>query len=122
MSDITTSASARPEDKRASPRRPLRCRVKVIGPKGTLNGESFDLSTGGIGVTLETQLALGDVCTVMFAPYRDGSVKSVTVSGKVAYCMLSTSGFRTGFQFQNVAASTTTILNSLVTSASSMPT
>ena len=108
-------ASARPEDKRASPRRPLRCRVKVIGANGQIiKGESFDLSTGGIGVIIDDPLQLGEICTVMFAPFRDGSVKSVTVMARVAFCMLNTSGYRTGFEFKNPSSDTSAVIASLL--------
>ena len=106
---------ARAEDKRAAPRRPLRCRVDLIGPNGRqIRGESFDLSTGGIGVMLDEQLRVGEVCRLMFAPFREGSTKSVSVTAKVAYSMLGRDGFRTGFEFQNVAAATASVINSLV--------
>lgn len=102
-------------DQRGSPRRPIRCKVRIIGPKGqTIIGESFDLSTGGIGVFLESNLAIADVCTVMFAPFTHGSVKSVTVTASVAFCMLNSSGFRTGFQFQNVPAATAAVIESII--------
>lgn len=102
-------------DQRSSPRRPIRCKVKIIGPKGqTVNGESFDLSAGGIGVILDVHLSIGDVCTIMFAPFTHGSVKSVSVTGTVAYCMLNSEGFRTGFQFMNVPASTATVIASII--------
>lgn len=124
MMDMVSNAPVekRGEEKRASPRRPLRCRVKVICPKGTIDGESFDLSSGGIGVILDHQLMLGDICTVMFAPFRDGSVKSVTVSARVAFCMLNTAGYRTGFEFRNVAADTAAVINNLLAGAASLPT
>ncbi|QAU33737.1 PilZ domain-containing protein [Janthinobacterium sp. 17J80-10] len=104
-----------PVDERSSPRRPIRCKVKITGPTGqTIHGESFDLSTGGIGVVLDIQLALGAVCTVMFAPFTHGSVKSVNVTASVAYCMLNSAGFRTGFQFINIPAATTAIIASII--------
>lgn len=102
-------------DQRSSPRRPIRCKVRIIGPTGQMiNGESFDLSTGGIGVILDLNLAIGDICTVMFAPYTHGSVKSVSVTASVAYCMLNTAGFRTGFQFLNVPATTAAVIASII--------
>lgn len=116
-----SSDGKRPEDKRASPRRPLNCRVKVIGPNGkVIDGRSFDLSTGGIGVMLDHQLMLGDICTVMFSPFRDGSVKAVTVSARVAYCMLNSAGYRTGFEFRSVAPSTASVINRLLSGQGSM--
>lgn len=104
-----------PVDERASPRRPIRCKVKLISSKGqTIHGESFDLSTGGIGVTLDLQLTIGEVYTVMFAPFTHGSVKSVNVTASVAYCMLNSAGFRTGFQFLNITPATTTVIASII--------
>jgi hypothetical protein len=100
---------------RTTPRRPIRCKVKVIDLKGqAFQGESFDLSTGGIGVFLDLHLPIGDTFTVMFAPFTHGSVRSVSVAASVAYCMLSSGGFRTGFQFRNVPAATATVIASII--------
>ena len=102
-------------ESRAAPRRPIRCKTRVIGPNGvTINGESFDLSSGGIGVILDRPLPIGAIATVMFAPFTHGSVKSVTVAASVAYSMLSSAGFRTGFQFQNVPPATAIVIASII--------
>ncbi|TCS36312.1 PilZ domain-containing protein [Paucimonas lemoignei] len=112
MHDVIKKPGA---EQRSSLRRPIRCKVKVIGPQGqAINGVSFDLSTGGIGVILDVQLPMGAVCTVMFAPFTNGSVKSVSVTGSVAYCMLNSEGFRTGFQFMNVPAPMSSVITSII--------
>lgn len=102
-------------DQRAAPRRPIHCKVKILDPKGqSINGVSFDLSTSGIGVILDFQLANGEICTIMFAPFTHGSIKSVTVKAAVAYSMLNSAGFRTGFRFLNISAAMTTVITSII--------
>lgn len=100
---------------RIAPRKILRVRAKVMlnGGRPPVMGRTIDISTSGISVMLEDSLAAGESCVIAFeAPIR-GTIRKVMASAKAVYSICGADGFRTGFQFVQLDAANTSIINEL---------
>jgi hypothetical protein len=103
-------------DIRIAPRKVLRCRAKVMisGGRPPLNGRTVDISTSGICIMLEAPLQAGESCVISFEAPVKGTIRKVMVSANAVYSIYSGEAFRTGFQFVQLDAASTSIINELV--------
>lgn len=76
-------------------------------------GRTVDISTSGICLLLEGPLVAGESCVVAFEAPVNGTVRKVMVSAKAVYSIYSGEGFRIGFQFVQLDAANTSIINQL---------
>jgi PilZ domain len=89
-------------EKRRSPRKPMRQRVMIgtVG-HGIFQGQTLDISAGGLSVMIPFALATRTVCAVRFELMVDGRLVCFFGNGKVAHCSCAgMEGFRVGMQFQ----------------------
>lgn len=113
----TKTHMGRPEE-RAAVRKVLRTRVKVVVAGGpALLGKTLDISATGLGVIVEQPIGIGHNCMIGFETSVKGVMKQINAVAKVVYCICSgTEGFRIGFQFGELTAANTAVINELVTS------
>lgn len=105
MSAILTSSSADGE-RRQTERKPLSVGVRFT-PAGRPEMEvrSVDISTTGMSVVSDLNLAASTACSVAFSlPQADGSSHKVALSASVAHSTYSGQrmGFVNGLQFRSV--------------------
>lgn len=103
-------------DTRIAPRKVLRCRAKVMlnGGRPPLMGRTVDISTSGICLMLDGPLVAGESCVIAFEAPVKGTMRKVMASAKAVYSICSGEGFRIGFQFVQLDAATTSIINEIV--------
>jgi len=101
---------------RIAPRKVLRCRAKVMinGGRPPLIGRTVDISISGLCVMLESPLVAGESCVIAFDAPVNGTMRKIMVSAKAVYSIYGGEGFRTGFQFVQLDAANTSIINQLV--------
>jgi c-di-GMP-binding flagellar brake protein YcgR len=109
MSAILTPSSDDGE-RRQTERKPLSVRVRFT-PAGRPEMEvrSVDISTTGMSVVSDLNLAASTACSVAFSlPQADGSSYKVTLTARVAHSTYSGQrmGFLNGLQFKSVPAET----------------
>lgn len=103
-------------DTRIAPRKVLRCRAKVMLDRGRppMMGKTVDISVSGICIMLEGSLATGESCVISFEAPVKGTMRKVMASAKAVYSICSGDSFRTGFQFVQLDAANTSIINEIV--------
>jgi hypothetical protein len=89
-------------EKRKSPRKPLRQRITIgTVEHGILQGQTLDISVGGLSVMSPISMATRTLCVVRFELLVDGRLVRFFGNGKVANCCCAgMDGFRIGMQFQ----------------------
>jgi c-di-GMP-binding flagellar brake protein YcgR len=117
MSAILT-ASSDDGERRQTERKPLSVRVRFT-PTGCPEMEvrSVDISTTGMSVVSDLNLAASTACNVAFSlPQGDGTQFKVALSARVAHSTYSGQrmGFVNGLQFKNVPAETQAALTRYV--------
>jgi len=104
---------------RIAPRKVLRCRAKVMlnGGRPPMMGRTVDISTTGISLVLDVPLPTGESCVIAFETPVKGTVRRVMASANVVYSIFSSAdGFRHGFQFVQLDAANTSIINQIINS------
>lgn len=92
------------EDHRRYPRRFLRIPAIIKSEHhGSFIGQVVEVSRGGLSVEGPNQLAMDEVCTVLFMlPLADGTQRNISAVTRVVYCIGDTQdGFKTGFDFKD---------------------
>ena len=77
---------------------------------GAVVGRTVDISTNGLCVNLADPLRIGVPVQLRFDLLVDGKPHTIQVHGRVTYCILSGSEFKTGVQFMNVELAVMTSL------------
>lgn len=95
-------ALANDAEKRRTPRKPMRQRVTIgTAGHGIVQGQTIDISVGGLSVMLPVALPTSTPCAVRFELMIDGRLVRFAGSGKVIHCSLAgMNGFRVGMKFQ----------------------
>lgn len=87
-------------ERRRNPRKRLQRRVAIgLGKGEIIQGQTVEISSGGVGVMLPKALRMGETCIVRFNMLVDGLAVQIDGVGKVANCSCSgLDGFRVGLQ------------------------
>ncbi|MES2299624.1 MAG: PilZ domain-containing protein [Pseudomonadota bacterium] len=101
-------------DTRSSARKNFRCNALVLLNKApSLQGRTMDLGSSGISVVIPEQLAPGQVCMIAFETLLQNRKFKLQQRAKVVYAICGSAGFRTGFQFIDLAPDNTRIIADL---------
>jgi hypothetical protein len=98
------SHALNPKELRVEDRKRLSCAATVTAANTPpLLGRTVDISPHGVSIMLPRPLNVGGQFTISFDTMTGEKLRSVKATGKVAYCIcVGTSGFRSGFQFQQL--------------------
>lgn len=77
-------------------------------------GRTIDVSIGGISLTFDNKLLVGQMGQVSFEIFLEGKGQVISTQAKVSYCIFSGDHFRIGFQFVNPDTVTVATINKLM--------
>jgi hypothetical protein len=94
-----------PQERRAAPRKPLRRPITLTLPDGaTLQGQTIDLTDGGLRAAIPRLLAAPVECTFSVALMIDGKPLALNGTGRILSCVCTGMTFSIGIQFKQLDA------------------
>ncbi|MCY0389398.1 PilZ domain-containing protein [Robbsia sp. Bb-Pol-6] len=105
-------------DQRNTPRRTLRVQATLTGRDGSqLVVRTFDVSVGGVCILTEQPLPLKEPCSVTFQVYANGVRSTFNGDGRIVYCMLASTHFKSGIQFDALTPASRGIIEGFLAAA-----
>lgn len=99
-------------EQRKSQRKVIKSRAKVaLDGNQTIEGRTLDIGTDGLSVGFADPVQAGQGAYVRFDVMLDGKANPVTARAKAVYCIFSQGQFKVGFQFVNLDAASSTVIN-----------
>lgn len=96
------SAPAVPE-RRAVPRKPLRRRATLrLADNIALTGQTVDLSSGGVRVSVDRAFSVPQECEIEFTMLMDGQLQAIKSRARILSCVCTEMTFSIGLQFVQI--------------------
>lgn len=91
---------------RSSKRKVLKVKALLaMEGEDTIMARTADVGGDGLCLLVGKALKTGAVGMVRFEIFQDGKVKSIAVTARVQYCILSSGEYKVGFRFVNLQLS-----------------
>jgi hypothetical protein len=99
------------EEQRKSPRKILRGKAMwVLAGAAPVAARTIDIGANGISLLLADSATPGQKGQVSFEMLLEGKSHIITARATVMYCLFSSSGFKTGFQFSDLELPARTLI------------
>ena len=101
-----------PQERRTSPRKALRRRISLDFLEGRkLNGQTVDISSGGLRITIDRSLPVPQECAFEFTAIFDGKMQTLAGRGRILSCVCTgMHGFSIGMQFLDLNATAKAVI------------
>lgn len=106
------------QERRTAPRKPLRRRIALtLADFSVLNGQTVDISSGGLRVAVPRLLTVPQECMFELTVMQDGKVKTLSGRGRLLSCSCAGMDFNVGLQFMSMEDAGKALVNSVLSGA-----